>query len=262
MINSVVRAIRLVEILVERGKPTALKDLAQAVGLHKVTTHRLLRSLCESGMVQAVGENGHYALGPAVLTFAEGYRKSFTMRDRILPYLEKLAKVTNETAIYCEKYGHDACVTVENWDSPHDTRTFSGTGVVRPLTAGSSALAILAMLPEMDVLSIIGHQKLNPSTPFAPSSGKQLLSKIKKIKACGYAVSMRERDLDTGGIAAPLFNDDKVIGSLAVIGPVDRMERNGIQRIGKQVKFVADEVTAQLASANRFAPSRLRKTAR
>jgi len=45
----------------------------------------------------------------------------------------------------------------------------------------------------------------------------------------GYAVSMRERDLDTGGIAAAVFNCRRVIGSLAVIGPVNRMKRNGIQ---------------------------------
>ena len=61
---------------------------------------------------------------------------------------------------------------------------------------------------------------------------------------------MRERDLDTGGIAAPVFNDQNVIGSLAVIGPVDRMKRNGIQRIGKQVKMVAGELTDELTAAN------------
>lgn len=258
MINSVIRAIRLVEILSERGKPTVLKDVAQAVGLNKVTTHRLLRSLCESGMVQAC-ENGHYALGPAVLAFAEGFRKGFTMRDLVLPHLEKLANVTKETAIYCERYGRDACVTVESWDSPHDTRTFSGTGIVRPLTAGSSALAILAMLPEKEVLSIIGSRRLSPPTPFAPSSSKQLLDRIKKIKARGYAVSMRERDLDTGGIAAPVFNNGRVIGSISVIGLVDRMERNGIQRIGKQVELVARNITRELASANGFASSEPRK---
>jgi DNA-binding IclR family transcriptional regulator len=259
MINSVIRAMRVVEILAGRKKPVALKDVAQAVGLNKVTTHRLLRSLCESGMIQIIGENGHYALGPAVLTFAEGYRKSFTIRDRVLPYLEKLAKLTNETAIYCEKYGRDHCVTVETWDSPQDTRTFSGTGVIRPLTAGSSALAILAMLPKKEILSIIGNRKLSPQTPFAPISSKELLGKIKETKACGYAVSMRERDLDTGGIAAPLFNDGNVIGSLAVIGLVDRMKRNGIRRIGKQVKSVASEVSAQLDSVHRIALNRLRQ---
>jgi DNA-binding IclR family transcriptional regulator len=147
MINSVIRAMRLVEILKERGKPTALMDVAAAVNLNKVTTHRLLRSLCQSGTVQNIGANGHYALGPAVLTFAEGFRKA-SRCDRVLPYLEKLAKLTKETAIFCARYGHTDCVTVETWDSPHDTRTFSGTGIVRPLTAGSSALARLAVLSE------------------------------------------------------------------------------------------------------------------
>jgi len=249
MINSVLRAVKLIETLTQLGKPTALKDVADAVGLNKVTTHRLLRSLCQSGMVQTVGGNGHYALGPAVLTFAEGFRKSFTLRDRVLPYLEKLGTLTKETVIFCERYGPADCVTVETWDSPHDTRTFSGTGIVRPLTAGSSAQAILAMLPEEDIATLIGSKKLVQHTPFAPSTRKQLVDKIKEIKRLGYAVSMRERDLDTGGIAAPVFNGQRVIGSLAVIGPVNRMKRNGIQRIGRQVKTVASELSRELAGS-------------
>jgi hypothetical protein len=39
-----------------------------------------------------------------------------------------------------------------------------------------------------------------------------------------------------------------VIGSLAVIGPVNRMKRNGIQRIGRQVKTVANELSRELAA--------------
>jgi DNA-binding IclR family transcriptional regulator len=55
--------VRLLEILNDRKKPTPLKDVAQAAGLNKVTTHRLLRSLSKSGVVQMIGDNGHYALG-------------------------------------------------------------------------------------------------------------------------------------------------------------------------------------------------------
>src|SRR5262245_28744332 len=113
MINSVIRAMRLVEILKERGKPTALKEVAAAVNLNKVTTHRLLRSLCQSGIIQSIGENGYYALSPTVLTFAESYRKSFTMRDQLLPYLETLATLPKKTTIFCERYGNTDCVTVE-----------------------------------------------------------------------------------------------------------------------------------------------------
>jgi len=262
MNNSVVRAMKVMEILAERGKPIALKEIATAASLNKVTTYRLLRSLCEGGAVQAMGQNGHYALGPAVLRYAEAFRKGLTIRDRVLPYLEKLAMLTKETVIFCERYGEAACVTVESWDSPHDTRTFSGTGIVRPLTEGSSALAILAMIAEKEILSILGSCKLSQRTVFAPSTTKQLLAKIKEIKKLGYAVSMRERDLDTGGIAAPVFANQNVIGSIAVIGPADRMERNGINKIGKQVRALAGEVSEKLTSNNRFVSNGIRRAAR
>ena len=97
MNNSVDRALRIVELLNQLGRPTALKDVAKAANLNKATAYRLLRSLCDRGLVQNVGDSGSYALGPACLTFAEGFRKSFTMRDRVLPFLEKLVMVTGET---------------------------------------------------------------------------------------------------------------------------------------------------------------------
>jgi DNA-binding IclR family transcriptional regulator len=261
MINSAVRAVKLMEILAERGKPIALKEIAHAANLNKVTTHRLLRSLCQGGAVQPMGDNGYYALGPAVLRYAEAFRKSLTMRDRVLPYLEKLATLTKETAIFCERYGKAACVTVETWDSPHDTRTFSGTGIVRPLTEGSSALAILAMLSEEEILAILRSHKLIHPTAFAPNTTKRLLARIKEIRRLGYVVSMRERDLDTGGIAAPVLADQNVIGSIAVIGPVDRMERNGTKKIGKQVRAVVAELTGELTSNSRFVSNGNRKAA-
>jgi DNA-binding IclR family transcriptional regulator len=262
MINSVVRAVKLLEILAEGGKSSALKDIASAAGVNKVTTHRLLRSLCQSGAVQTVGENGHYTLGPAVLRYAEAFRKSLSVRDRVRPYLEKLAISTKETAIFCERYGREACVTVETWDSPHDTRTFSGMGVVRPLTEGSSALAILAMLPEREILAVVASRQPTHRRGAAPNTTKQLLLKIKKTKKFGYAVSIRERDLDTGGIAAPVFADQTLIGSVAVIGPVDRMERNGIEKIGRQVRTFAGQLSDELASTPRSALNGIRKAAR
>jgi DNA-binding IclR family transcriptional regulator len=244
MSNSVVRALRIVELLNRLGKPTALKDIAKAANLNKATTYRLLRSLCESGVVQNVRGTGSYALGSACLTYAEGYKKSFTMRDRVLPFLEKMVLVTGETGIYCERYGFDSCVTVERWDSPHDTRTFSGTGIIRPLTVGASALAILAMLPESEILSVI-HSQSNGGSPSGVSA-RAIIEKTAKIRTSGYSMSMRERDLDTGGIAAPVFDDRAVVGSLAIIGPVDRMKRIGIQKLGKQVHLIAAEFTQEL----------------
>ena len=80
-------------------------------------------------MAQKVGNQGFYALGPKLLVLAEEYRRSFTMRDRVLPFLDQLVHVTGETAIYCERYQQDSCVTIERRESPHQTRTVIETGV-------------------------------------------------------------------------------------------------------------------------------------
>lgn len=261
MNNSVLRAIRIVDTLTKLGRPTALKDVAKAVGLNKVTTYRLLKSLCVGGVVQSIGDKGSYALGPACLKFAEGFRKSFTLGDRVLPYLGRLVKATGETAIYCERYGFESCVTVERWDSPHDTRTFSGTGIIRPLSVGASALAILAMLPEEEVLAVISANKINARTAVVSVTRKEITARIAEIRARGFAVSLRERDLDTGSIAAPLAGERGVVGSIAVIGPVDRMKRNGIQRIGTQVRRIASEFSGESRLVERENPRTQKRSA-
>ena len=125
------------------------------------------------------------------------------MRDRVLPYLEKLVRATGETAIYCERYEQDGCVTIERRESPHQTRTVIETGVPRPLYAGSSALAILAMLPQEEILSVLRKRPLEKFTPHTPISVNQILKKLEAVRRHGYAVSVQERYSFTAGIAAP-----------------------------------------------------------
>jgi hypothetical protein len=107
------------------------------------------------------------------------------------------------------------------------------------------------MLAEKEILSIVGSRKLIQPTAFAPSTSKQLLSKIKEIKRLGYAVSMRERDLDTGSIGAPVFTHQSVGRKHRGHRTGGSNERNGIQKMGKQVRTIAGELTGELASNTR-----------
>jgi DNA-binding IclR family transcriptional regulator len=65
-------------------------------------------------------------------------------------------------------------------------RTVIETGVPRPHYLGSSAVAVLAMLPQEEILSI-----LNMS--YTINSPKQTLKKIEEIKRRDYAVSIHGR---------------------------------------------------------------------
>jgi len=246
MNGSVTRAVELLEELARFQKPVPLKDLALKAKLNKATAYRLLNSLWKKGLVHKIGNHGFYALGPKLLAFAEEYRRSFTMRDAVLPYLEQLVHATGETAIYCERFDYDSCVTIERRESPHHTRTVIETGIPRPLHIGSSAFAILAMLPQEEILSILTMKPLEKVTPATITSQKQILKKIEEIKHRGYAVSIQERYSYTAGVAAPCFLDQRVIGSMAIIGPAERIRAMGIEKTGKTVKRIADQLSTQL----------------
>ena len=201
-------------------KSVALKELARSAKLDKATAFRLLSSLRKKGFVQQIEGQRLYALGPAILAFAEEYRRSFTMRDWVVPYLEKLVQATEETAIYCERIQHDSCVTIERRESPHQTRTVLRTGIARPLYIGASAMAILATLPHEEISRIVSGQPLKKFTPFSPKSLKSVLKKVEETKRRGFAVSIQERSFYTGAVGAPVFVNEAVVGSIAIIGPL------------------------------------------
>ena len=87
MNNSVTKAIQLLEELAKAKEPVALRDLARVTHLNKATAYRFLHALCQKGFAQKIASQGIYALGPQLLALAEEYRRSFTMRDRVLPLL-------------------------------------------------------------------------------------------------------------------------------------------------------------------------------
>jgi DNA-binding IclR family transcriptional regulator len=244
MNNSVTQAIQLLDELARAKQPVPLKDLARATHLNKATAYRFLHALCQKGMAQKIGAQGIYALGPKLLALAEEYRRSFTMRDRVVPFLDQLVGVTGETAIYCERYQGDSCVTIERRESPHRTRTVIETGVPRPLTAGSSALAILAMLPPAEMLAVLKARPLEKLTARTLTSQKEILRKLETIRRRGYAVSVQEHYSFTSGVAAPCLLGTNVVGSIAVIGPAERIQATGIEKIGKTVRKIAAEFAA------------------
>lgn len=246
MNNSVIKAVLLMEELARFGKPVALKELARSAKLNKATAFRLLSSLREKGFVQQIGDQRLYALGPALLAFAEEYRRSFTMRDRVVPYLEKLVQATEETAIYCERIQYDSCVTIERRESPHQTRTVLETGIARPLYIGASGMAILALLSQDEILQILSTQQLKKFTPFSLKSRKSVLKKVEETRRRGFAVSIQERSFYTGAVGAPVVVNEAVVGSLAIIGPLARLKSTGIERLGSIVKRISSELSAAL----------------
>jgi len=246
MNRSILRGMTLLETAAKFGRPLTLKELAAAAKLNNITAYRLVISLEAKGLICRLPDTGLLSLGPACLYFADAFRRQGALREKVVPSLQALMRATEETVGYTERFRGDMCVTLERWESPHETRTVSQIGIPRSLCIGSSGPAILAMLPDDEIASIIRGKQLAQHTPFTPTTEKQSLKKVALIRRKGYAVSLQEKSLYTAGVAASVFSNGSVVGSLAIIGPVERMKRRGIDHLGILVRKIAHNLSKDL----------------
>ena len=97
-VQSVVRALRLIDALGESRGEVGIADLSKRVGLHVSTAHRLLATLIQQGYCRQNPETGRYALGAKLFHLGEVCLGQLDLRGLARPFLERLSRETGETA--------------------------------------------------------------------------------------------------------------------------------------------------------------------
>src|SRR3954453_19979275 len=97
-VRSVDRAAALLLALGESHGEAGVTELARKLGLHKSTASRLLATLQKRGLVEQDDESGKYRLGIVVIRLAERAERTLDLRSIAMPELERLARLTHETA--------------------------------------------------------------------------------------------------------------------------------------------------------------------
>ena len=93
MIQSVDRAIRVLTAL-QGARRMSLSELAARLELAPSTTHGIVRTLVEHGMVVQERGSSRYQLGPAVLRLGNVYLDTLELRSKTIPWAEDLARRT------------------------------------------------------------------------------------------------------------------------------------------------------------------------
>ncbi len=123
-------------------------QLAQQVGLSQPTTHRLLRSLMDEGMVEQDARSKRYRLSLEFFALAARAGQTGNLRDVVRPSLLRLSASLGDSLFLLARSGFDA-VCLDRSEGPYPIRTFTGDiGGRVALGVGQGSLAILAFLPE------------------------------------------------------------------------------------------------------------------
>jgi DNA-binding IclR family transcriptional regulator len=160
------------------------------------------------------------------------------------PVLRALAKRTGETAYLtvCENL---EAVYVSRADGPHPLRIFTPIGGRVPLHCGSTGKALLAYLPESDIRKVAS--RLKRFTPTTIATKEELTRELEQVRKQGFAINREEWQTGITGVSAPVFGvEGKVIASIGVTGPTDRLPVKRMNALGPEVRAAALKVSAAL----------------
>jgi len=98
VIQSVDRAIRVLTAL-QGARRMSLSELSARLDLAPSTTHGIVRTLVEHGMVVQERGSSRYQLGPAVLRLGNVYLDTLELRSKAIPWAEDLARRSGHMAV-------------------------------------------------------------------------------------------------------------------------------------------------------------------
>jgi IclR family acetate operon transcriptional repressor len=234
-VQSLDRALGLLEILADAGGSMRLAELEAASGLPLPTTHRLIRSLVHNGYVRQEASK-RYALGPRLIRLGETAGRalgSFAGRH----HLAGLAARTGETANMAVLEG-DAVVYVAHVPSGHSMRMFTEVGRRVHAHCTGVGKALLAQLRDDEVRALLRRTGMPAATASTHTDPDALLGELAEVRELGWAVDDAEQEVGVRCVAVPL-TDAPTLAAISVSGPSGRITTDRVSEIGPLLQEVA-----------------------
>jgi IclR family acetate operon transcriptional repressor len=243
-IQSVDRALLLLETIAEAGGEASLTELSNRTGLNISTCHHLLATLIQRGFATKVPVRRLYALGARILYLGHACLQVDLPR-RAQPYLEAINQATGETVHLAALQGN-AVVTLAVREARHAVRVeTSRVGKMEAPHATSVGKAIMAWLPEDETRRIL-NGGLKRFTDKTITEFPALIESLRTVRRNGYAI---EREEFLPGVicvgAAIRDQAGTVIGGISAATPTMRASEQHIALIRDQVTGAARALSAE-----------------
>ncbi len=248
-IRAVIRAVKLLKCFSFDNDELSLNDFCDMLNLHKSTVHRIVKSLEKEGLLVKNSPQETYSLGMLVFQLGNVVRNSLELRAVALPIMQDLVLKTGET-VFLNVLSDSHKICIEKINSPKGLRPAIQVGQALPAHIGSSGKVLLAYLDEKDLDKILNKSNLKHFTDKTITDLSILKKELVTIYEKGYAVGFEETTIGGAGVSAPVWGyTGKVIASLSIVGPVERIRKGGINEIASSLVEAAQKISVNLGAA-------------
>ena len=217
-IQSVKITINILTVLQENGR-TGVTELAEELGHSKSTIHSHLATLEAEEMI--VRDNGGYRISLGILDLSTSVRQQIGNYGVIKEEVNNLAEQTGEIAQFgVEEFGQVAYLYKQSGSQAVNTASRPGT--YQPMFSTSLGKAILAFLSSERTKEIIQSTEFEALTPQTITIRGELYNELEQIQDRGYATDDEENIQGVRCVAAPVKNNETVLGAISITGPSSR----------------------------------------
>jgi IclR family KDG regulon transcriptional repressor len=231
-VRAVERALQILTSFDDEHPERGVSEIAEAVGLHKATTHRILTTLLNFRFIERSSDGQKYRLGIQLVDLGFKVIRRMDLRRETLPYINKLVQQLDE-AVDLSIYDHGEVLSVEVLHSSHALSIAATVGQRLPAHCTASGKLFLAHLTENE-LEVLLSQPLATYTKKTISSPEILRQQFEIIRQRDYAIDDEEFEVGIRSVSAPIRNRaGSLIAAISIPGPISRMPMSRIEEIAQ-----------------------------
>jgi DNA-binding IclR family transcriptional regulator len=228
----------------------ALRDVRDGLGVSSATAYRLLASLEAAGFAERVSRQG-YRAGARALQWAANLLANLDVRYVARPVMRRIPTLPGE-AVYLAVLRDAALVVVDTIHA--EAPTVSALESLREdmrvqVHAAALGRAVAAHLDPGRLAAILGPEPYPRLTDRTPTTWHALSARLDDVRVRGYAVSRDEADRGVTAVAAAIFSDRDVVGSLSITGPSAQLDDSRMDVASGLVKRAAERITNLISVA-------------
>ncbi len=222
-------------------------EIARATGSHRVTLHRLLKSLDREGLIER-DESRRYHLGPQAWLLGMAANRRFDLGALAGDALERIETETHDTIYLMRRVGDDVlCVARRDGSYPIKSQLME-VGKSYPLGGGGGGLAVLAALPEAEQKEILKRVRERLGA-YPKASFSRIRTLLADARREGYAFwpALISEALVVG---VPILDrDGNPVGALSCAAIKERLDPKRRLRVVALLKAEADSIREHMGGA-------------
>lgn len=254
-IQSVDRALSLLEALAEAGGEASLTDLSRRTHLNVSTCHHLLSTLVNWGYVAKVPGRRSYALGARVLYLGHACLRQVDLPRRAQVHIDRINQATGES-VHLAVLQADNIVTLVKREARHAVRVDSGMiGRSDAPHATATGKAMIAWLPEDQIRRMLPAEGLKRFTEKTILDFDALIDELRHVRRNGFAIDREEFQPGVICIGSAIRDHaGAVVGAISASAPAMRATEAHLALMQQEVIEATNALSAELGEPGSMKP--------